>query len=149
MDLEALYGGSFVGWEGVAGSFAKRTLSSRLMLFAARRYLEEAGGVTPVPGRTLEGRAIPEEVCRSYAAPPDPASPAARRWGEFLDAALATELEVVSYGERPPILHQLRSGLELASEEAGKNTPLGRWFVERRAALPGGDLPDDPEYLPV
>ena len=41
MDLEKLYGGSFVDWEAVAGSWAKRTVSSRLLLFAARRYLLE------------------------------------------------------------------------------------------------------------
>lgn len=69
--------------------------------------------------------------------------------GEFLDAAVATELEILSYGERPPLLHELRNGLEASAEEAGADTPLGRWFVSRRDALPGSDLPEDPEFVPV
>ena len=44
MDLEGLYGASFVDWEAVAASWAKRTVSSRLLLFAARRYLSEYAG---------------------------------------------------------------------------------------------------------
>jgi hypothetical protein len=62
---------------------------------------------------------------------------------------MAAELEVVSYGERPPLLHELRAGLEQAASEAGPGTELERWFLARREALPGRDLPEDPGYLPV
>src|SRR5919107_709297 len=41
MDLQRLYAGSFIDWEAVAASWNKRTVPSRLLLFAARRYLEE------------------------------------------------------------------------------------------------------------
>jgi hypothetical protein len=151
MDLERLYGGSFVDWERVAGSWAKRTVSSRLLLFAARHYLEEAPSATLDPERAgaMESSRLPDEILRAFASPPEPAGLAARRWGEFVDAAVAAELEMVSYGERPPLLHELRAGLEQAAEEAGPGTDLGRWFVARRDALPGTDLPDDPGYLPV
>jgi len=151
MDLRRLYGGSFVDWETVAGSWVKRTVSSRLLLFAARRYLEEVPAATPDPERVemLKATRLPEEVRRAFASLPEPAAPAARRWGEFVDAAVATELEVVSYGERPPLLHELRVGLEQAASEAGPGTELGRWFLARREALPGTDLPDDSGYLPV
>ncbi|MBA3611087.1 MAG: hypothetical protein H0W54_06700, partial [Rubrobacter sp.] len=47
------------------------------------------------------------------------------------------------------LLHELRSGLAQAAEEAGADTALARWFIDRAEALPGGDLPDTPEYLPV
>ena len=70
-------------------------------------------------------------------------------WGEFIDAAVAAELEMISYGERPPLLQELRAGLEQAAEEAGPDTPLGRWFLDRRDALPGNDLPEDSGYLPI
>ena len=66
-----------------------------------------------------------------------------------MDAAVAAELEMVSYGERPPLLHELRAGLERAAAEAGPKTHLARWFLARRDALPGMDLPEDPGYLPV
>jgi hypothetical protein len=150
MDLERLYGGSFIDWEAVAGSWAKRTVSSRLLLFAARRYLLDD---TPTPGagrtRMLDPTPLPDEIRRAFASPPGPGEPASRRWGEFVDAAVAAELEVVPYGERPPILHELRSGLEQAAAESGLETDLGRWFLARREALPGTDLPEDPGYLPV
>ena len=151
MELRRLYGGSFVDWDTVAGSWVKRTVSSRLLLFAARRYLEEVPAAAPDPERVemLEATRLPEEVRQAFASPPEPAAPAARRWGEFVDAAVATELEVVSYGERPPLLHELRVGLEQAASEAGPGTELGRWFLARREALPGTDLPDDSGYLPV
>ncbi len=151
MDLRRLYDGSFVDWETVAGSWVKRTVSSRLLLFAARRYLEEVPAATPDPERVemLEATRLPEEVRQAFASPPEPAAPAARRWGEFVDAAVATELEVISYGERPPLLHELRAGLEQAALEAGPGTELERWFLARREALPGTDLPDAPGYLPV
>ena len=42
MDLGKLYGGSFVDWGAVAASWNKRTVPSRLLLFAARRYAEAA-----------------------------------------------------------------------------------------------------------
>jgi hypothetical protein len=151
MDLERLYGGSFVDWERVAGSWAKRTVSSRLLLFAARRYLKEAPSASPDPERTdtLGSMHLPEEIRRAFASPPESGGPAGGRWGEFVDTALAAELEMVSYGERPPLLHELRAGLEQAASDAGPGTELGRWFVARRDALPGTDLPDDPGYLPV
>ncbi len=151
MDLQGLYGGSFVDWEAVAGSWAKRTVSSRLLLFAARRYLLEAT-TTPDAQRVeaLEQAPLPDEVKRAFASPPGPGDgPAVRRWGEFVDAAVAAELETVSYGERPPLLHELRAGLESAAAEAGRATNLGRWFLARRDALPGTDLPEDPDYIPV
>ena len=150
MDLERLYAGSFVDWEAVAGSWAKRTVSSRLLLFAARRYLLETVS-TLEAGRleTLGATALPDEIKRAFASPPDPSEPASRQWGEFVDAALAAELEVVPYGERPPLLHELRAGLEQAAGEAGPLTETGRWFLARRDALPGTDLPEDPGYLPI
>jgi hypothetical protein len=151
MDLERLYGGSFVDWERVAGSWAKRTVTSRLLLFAARRYLHEATSATPDPERmaVVESGRLPDEIVRAFASPPEPASAEALRWGEFVDAAVAAELELVSYGERPPLLHEMRAGLEQAAREAGEQTELGRWFLARREALPGTDLPEDPGYLPV
>ena len=151
MDLERLYGGSFIDWERVAGSWAKRTVSSRLLLFAARRYLEEGVPATPDVERTqmLVSTPLPDEIRLAFASPPEPSGSAARRWGEFVDAATAAELEVISYGERPPLLHELRAGLEQAAAEAGPETDLGRWFLDRSDALPGTDLPEDPGYLPV
>ena len=150
MDLHKLYGASFVDWEAVAASWAKRTVPSRLLLFAARRYLR-AG-----PGERREERAaivehvtLPEEIEAAFAAPPEPEGDASGEWGGFVDAAVAAELEMVSYGERPIVLGELRAGLSQAAEEAGTGTSLGRWFVARRDALPGGDLPESPEYLPV
>ncbi len=150
MDLRRLYGGSFVDWEAVANSWAKRTVSSRLLLLAARRYLEASGA--PPAGdrvRVAESMTLPQEVKRAFAAPPDPEDSASVQWGEFVDAALVSELETVPYGERPPLLHELRTGLEAASAEAGPGSGLGRWFSARRDALPGTDLPEDPGYLPV
>jgi hypothetical protein len=150
MDLERLYGGSFVDWEAVAGSWAKRTVASRLLLFAARRYLLQTVS-TPEAGRleALGAAPLPDEIKRAFASPPEPSEPASRYWGEFVDAAVAAELEVVPYGERPPLLHELRTGLEQAAAEAGFGTDLGGWFVLRRDALPGTDLPEAPGYLPV
>ena len=67
-----------------------------------------------------------------------------------MDAALKTELEMVSYGERPPLLHELRAGLEAGRRRDRRaRTDLGRWFMDRHDALPGMDLPDEPGYLPV
>src|ERR687894_988336 len=150
MDLERLYGGSFIDWEAVASSWAKRTVASRLLLFAARRYLNE-GAPVPDAGRTemLDPTPRPAEIKLAFASPPGPDGSGSRRWGEFVDAAVAAELEVVPYGERPPLLHELRSGLEQAAAEADRETDLGRWFLARRDALPGTDLPEDPGYLPV
>ena len=151
MDLERLYGGSFIDWEAVAGSWVKRTVSSRLLLFAARRYLEESAPRTPDAERVglLDSTPLPDEIKRAFASPPEPAGSAARHWGEFVGAAAAAELEMISYGERPPLLHELRAGLEQAAAEAGPETDLGRWLLDRRDALPGTDLPEDPGYLPV
>jgi hypothetical protein len=150
MDLERLYSGSFVDWEAVAGSWAKRTVSSRLLLFAARRYLLETVS-TSGAGRVeaLGTTPLPDEIKRAFASPPKPSETASRRWGEFIDAAVAAELEMVPYGERPPLLHELRAGLEQAAADAGPETDLARWFRARRDALPGTDLPEDPGYLPV
>ena len=150
VDLERLYGASFVDWEAVAASWAKRTVSSRLLLFAARRYLSE-GAREKNANRVevLESIPLAEEIKAAFATPPDPQSAAARSWGEFVDAALAAELEMIPYGERPVLLGELRAGLGKAADEAGANTTLGCWFLARRAALPGEDLPENPEYLPV
>jgi hypothetical protein len=150
LDLEALYGGSFVNWEAVGESWQKRTLPSRILLMRARSYLAESGGAGQRERLDLISRVpLPEEVRQAFAAPPEPGDEEAPLWGSFIDAALAAELEVVSYGERPPILHELRAGLEQAAGEAGERTALGRWFLARRDALPGKDLPDDTGYLPV
>ena len=150
MDLEKLYGGSFIDWEAVASSWAKRTVASRLLLFAARRYLHEGASV-PDAGRTqmLDPTPLPDEIKLAFASPPGPDESGSRRWGEFVDAALAAELEVVPYGERPPLLHELRAGLEHAAAEADLETDLGRWFLARGDVLPGMDLQGESGYLPV
>lgn len=150
MNLEELFGGSFVNWEVVGGSWNKRTVPSRLLLLAARRYLKVSEIASdPERARKVEPVQLPDEISRAFASPPGPASDAAGAWGEFVDAALAAEMEMVSYGERPPMLHELRAGLRQAADEAGEETPLGRWFAARHDALPGSDLPDAPDYLPV
>ena len=150
MDLRRLYAGSFIDWEAVAASWSKRTVSSRLLLFAARRYLEtEPGRRNAERAEIVEPASLPKEIKAAFAAPPDPESAASRSWGEFVDAALAAELEMVPYGERPVLLGELRAGLTQAAEDADPNTPLGRWFQIRRDALPGEDLPENPQYIPV
>lgn len=149
MDLERLYGGSFVDWEAVSASWTKRTVPSRLLLFAARRYGEASRGHDEERARTIAPVSLPEDIKRAYAAPPPEGEEASRLWGEFVDAAVAAELEMVSYGERPPLLHELRAGLSQAAEAAGPETERGRWFMARHDALPGTDLPDSPEYLPI
>ncbi len=150
MDLNELYGGAFVNWETVAGSWKKRTVTSRMMLFSARHYLE-ASRTDPDPQRVAlaEPTSLPDEVKSAFAAPPDPSSEVSGLWGEFVDAALSAELEMISYGERPPILQELRTGLETAANEAGPDADLRSWFFARRNALPGGDLPEGSGYLPV
>ena len=149
MDLQRLYGGSFVDWEAVAGSWAKRTVASRLLLFAARRYLL---GVARAPDaervEVLGSTPLPDEVKRAFASPPEPARSAARRWGEFVDAAVAAELETVSYGERPPLLHELRAGLEQAAAEAGPETDLGRWSSPAATPCPARIFPKTPDTCP-
>jgi len=150
MDLRGLYAGSFIDWEVVAASWNKRTVPSRLLLFAARRYLEEEMiDAEPERAEILARAPLPDDIKQAFASPPPPDAPPSRRWGEFVDAAVATELEMVSYGERPPLLHELRAGLDQAAAEAGPDTDAGRWFLARRDALPGMDLPDDPEFLPI
>lgn len=150
MDLESLYGGSYISWEGVAGSWSKRTVASRMLLFAARRYLSAATNVEETPGRAeLLPAGLPKEVVRAFASTPGTERDEGVEWGEFMDAALAAEFEMVPYGERPPMISELRTGLSSASVEAGEETPLGRWFARRREALPGSDLPDESGYLPV
>lgn len=150
MDLQGIYGGSFVNWEAVSSSWTKRSVSSRLLLLDARRYLE-ASNAPPDPERAalVSSSALPDEVKRAFAAIPEPEDTASISWGKFLDAALAAELEMISYGERPPLLHELRNGLEAAAAEAGTDTALERWFLARRDALPGEDLPEGGDYLPV
>jgi len=149
MDLERLYGGSFIDWGAVSASWNKRTVPSRLLLFAARRYVEVAAGPDEGRAETLAPVSLPDDIKRAYAATPPAGERPARLWGEFVDAAVAAELEMVSYGERPPLLHELRSGLSQAAEEAGPRTERGRWFMARHDALPGTDLPDSPDYLPI
>lgn len=150
MDLDRLYGGSFIDWDAVSASWTKRTVPSRLLLFAARRYLEESPTAEDASrAETLDPVSLPEEIKRAYAAPPATEGDAARLWGEFVDAAVAAEMELVSYGERPLLLHELRNGLSQAADEAGKSSERGRWFTRRHDALPGTDLPDSPEYLPI
>src|ERR687883_2041493 len=109
MDLQRLYAGSFIDWEVVAASWNKRTVPSRLLLFAARRYLEEERPARD-PGRVamLAQALLPDEIKHAFASPPAPDAPPSLRWGEFVDAAVAAELEMVSYGERPPLLDDLR-----------------------------------------
>lgn len=150
MDLDKLYGGSFIDWDAVAASWNKRTVPSRLLLFAARRHLEE-GGASPDPERAeiLASVPLPGEIKRAYASVPAAEGDATRLWGAFVDAAVAAETEMVPYGERPPLFHELRAGLKQAAEEAGEKTELARWFLDRHDALPGTDLPDSPEYLPI
>ena len=149
MDLNSIYGASFVNWEAISASWAKRTVSSRLLLFAARNLLA-VHDAEPDPDRKLpERNQLPEEIRQAYAAPPAPDDPSSAIWGAFVDAAVAAELETISYGERPPLLYELRAGLAAAAEEAGPGTPLARWFQDRHDALPGSDLPDDPSYVPV
>lgn len=148
MDLEKLYAGSFIDWEAVSASWAKRTVPSRLLLFAARRYLDEQPGPRDEERTAMLARApLPQEIKTAFASPPD--FPSSRTWGAFVDAAIAAELEMVTYGERPPLLHELRAGLEQAAEEADPRSEAGRWFLTRREALPGTDLPEDPTYLPI
>ena len=150
MDLEKLYGASFVDWEAVAASWGKRTVPSRLLLFAARRYLEAGPGEKrPERAALVEHVTLPGDIEAAFVAPPDPEGDASGEWGAFVDAAVAAELEMVPYGERPVLLAELRAGLSQAAEEAGARTLLGRWFLTRRDALPGEDLPEDPGYLPV
>jgi hypothetical protein len=150
VNLERLYGASFVDWEAVAASWTKRTVSSRLLLFAARRYLSASPGKSDDRrAKLVELATLADEIKTAFASPPTPESAASRQWGEFVDAALASELETIPYGERPVLLGELRVGLEKAADEAGVNTALGCWFLARRAALPGEDLPENPEYLPV
>jgi hypothetical protein len=150
MDLHGLYAGSFIDWGTVAASWTKRTVPSRLLLFAARRYLEEEATFSrPERAEMLTRASLPDEIKRAFASPPAPDAPPSRLWGEFVDAAVATVLELFSYGERPPLLHELRAGLDQAAAEAGPDTDAGRWFLARRDAMPGLDLPDDPEYLPI
>ena len=151
MDLPGLYGVSFVDWEAVSASWSKRTVPSRLLLFAARRYLSVAGEAERDAERDafLEPLKLPPEIKNAFASPPPPDAETAPEWGAFADASIAAELEMVPYGERPVLLAELRAGLEKAAEEAGPRTALSRWFLARRAALPGDDLPENPEYLPV
>lgn len=150
MNLEALYGGSFISWENVAESWKKKTVASRLLIFAGRRYLgERTVEAQPERLEILEGSGLPEEIKTAFASMPDPEEEAAKKWGEFMDASLAAEFEMISYGERPPILAELKTGLEAAAKEAGPETALGEWFLARRDALPGSDLPDAPGYLPI
>jgi hypothetical protein len=149
MDLDRLYGGSFINWDAVAASWNKRTVPSRLLLFAARRYAERAAAPDADRAETLAPVSLPDDIKRAYAAPPPDEEDTSRLWGQFVDSAVAAELEMVPYGERPPLLHELRSGLSQAAEEAGPRTQRSRWFTARHDALPGTDLPGSAEYLPI
>lgn len=150
MDLEGLYGASFVDWEAVSASWTKRTVGSRLLLFAARRYLEAGPGeARPDRADFIEPARLAKEIKTAFSSPPEPEDTSSALWGMFVDAAAAAELEMVPYGERPVLLGELRAGLTRAAEEAGPGTPLAHWFIDRRDALPGEDLPEDPEYAPV
>ncbi len=150
MDLERLYGASFIDWEAVAASYGKRTVGSRLLLFAARRYLSVGSGERDERReKLLENVTLADEIKAAFASPPAPGSVNSSLWGEFVDNALAAELETIPYGERPLLLGELRAGLLKAADEAGPCTALGRWFLARRLGLPGKDLPENPEYLPV
>lgn len=150
MDLDALFRGSFINWEAVEVSWSKKTVSSRLMLFAARAYIAADPEREPDPVRQAFLKELHRDVIRAFATPPTgPEDPAAEAWGEFIDRALAAELETIPYGERPPTLYEIRTGLDRAAEEAGRQTPLGRWFLQRARNLPGADLPEDPGYMPV
>ena len=150
MDLERLYGASFIDWEVVAASWTKHTVGSRLLLLAARRYLSASPGERDNRrAKLVEGATLADEIKAAFASPPTLESGSSPLWGEFVDSALAAELEMIPYGERPVLLGELRTGLAEAAEEAGFDTPLGRWFTARRDALPGEDLPENPEYLPV
>jgi hypothetical protein len=150
VDLERLYGASFIDWEAVAASYGKRTVGSRLLLFAARRYLSVGSGERDERReKLLENVTLADEIKAAFASPPAPGSVNSSLWGEFVDNALAAELETIPYGERPLLLGELRAGLLKAADEAGPCTALGRWFLARRLGLPGKDLPENPEYLPV
>lgn len=150
MDLERLYGASFVDWEAVSASWAKRTVGSRLLLLVARRYLSvDPGERDEHRAQLMKPLTLADEIKAAFASPPTPESGASPLWGEFVDAALTAELETIPYGERPVLLGELRAGLGKAAEEADPNTALGRWFTARRVALPGEDLPENPEYFPV
>jgi hypothetical protein len=151
VDLEGLYGAAFVNWEAVAASWAKRTVGSRLLLLSARRYLSsDPGEKDNRRAELVRSLTLADEIKAAFASPPaTPESAASLLWGEFVDGAIAAELEMVPYGERPVLLGELRAGLGKAAEDAGADTTLGRWFLARRDALPGEDLPESPEYLPV
>ena len=150
MDLEGLYGASFVDWEAVSASWTKRTVGSRLLLLAARRYLSEGPGEErPDRIEFIEPAKLAREIKTAFASPPEPEARSTEEWGGFVDAAVAAELEMVPYGERPVLLGELRAGLTRAAEEAGSGTALGHWFLARRDALPGEDLPENPEYVPI
>jgi hypothetical protein len=151
VDLAGLYGASFVDWEAVATSWAKRTVGSRLLLLSARRYLSstDPGERDDRRAELVEDTTLAGEIKAAFASPPIPESAPSLLWGEFVDGAVAAELEMVPYGERPVLLGELRAGLGKAADEAGAYTALGRWFLARRDALPGEDLPENPEYLPV
>lgn len=148
MDLDRLYGGSYINWAGVAESCAKRTVSSRMLIFAARSYLERDERTFIEDREKSLPPGFPKEVIRAYSTPPED-DDGSVGWGEFLDAALAAEFEMLPYGERPPVISELRAGFLAAASEAGEETKRGRWFLERKARLPGSDLADGSGYLPV
>jgi hypothetical protein len=150
LDLDALFRGSYINWRVVEESWAKKTVSSRLMLFAAREYVAAVPDTVPDPERLELFDTLHRDAARAFASPPASAtSPAAGPWGAFIDRALAAELEMMPYGERPPTLYEIRAGLTQAAEEAGAGTALEEWFLDRVENLPGFDLPDDPGYIPI
>ena len=71
MDLRRLYAGSFIDWGAVAASWNKRTVPSRLLLFAARRYLDEGSPVPDEERAAMLGRApLADEIKAAFASPP-------------------------------------------------------------------------------
>src|SRR4028119_1770028 len=98
MDLDKLYGGSFIDWDAVSASWNKRTVSSRLLLFAARRYAEAGLPADEDRAETLAPVSLPDDIKRAYAAPPPAPGGRARLWGEFVEAALAAGLGRASCG---------------------------------------------------
>ena len=70
MDLQELYGASFVDWGAVAASWEKRTVSSRLLHFAARRYLGSDPAERADRADLIGSATLPDEVKAAFAARP-------------------------------------------------------------------------------
>jgi len=119
VDLEGLYGASFIDWEAVAVSWSKRTVPSRLLLFAARRYLSEGPGEQKADRvEVVETTKLPAEIKAAFATPPDPES----------EAALLRLLEVE---KEPDLLTSLAYNLCMLCTTEGLE-PIRRIIVEER-----------------